>query len=138
MGDRRCRERRIAGRWRLAAAGRCGRPTVSDDDALRDRWLELLRAEHRARYGEADRQEAVQYLATELGEMMTRLLPASPSPGPRRDAALATELAGADRERIEELRAQHDLSPAEATALVLAVDPKAAMRLLRQYAAHLR
>lgn len=112
---------------------------MSDDaDAMRGRWLALLRAEHKARYGEADRREAAEHLKNQLVEMAERLLGTHALPGPRRDSALAAELAAAEWTQVEELRARYDLSPAETTALTLAVNPKAALRLLREYSAHLR
>ena len=66
--------------------------------------------------------------------MGRRILAVSSPRRDLRDRELAQELAQAkDWEHVNELRGLADLSPAEAVALAMIVDPEAAMRLLDQY-----
>jgi hypothetical protein len=98
-------------------------------------WLAALEAERDRRAGgdpaSADR------LITELEEMGRRLITLTPSPSPGVPGPeLAEKLAQAKSwEQVDELRVPADLSPAEAVALAMMVNPEAAIRLLNEYAA---
>ena len=95
---------------------------------------ELARRMKQAEWEAGRTERDWEQLWTELAEMGRRMLAADLPRGPRRDAVLAEELAQADWDRVNELRAEHDLSYAEITALALMVSSEAAVRLLGEYA----
>lgn len=79
--------------------------------------------------------EAVDKLLAELQQMGARWLAVRvPGRSLRDDMELAEQIAAApDWARVDELREAPDLSPMEAVAAAMTVDPTAAMRLLGQY-----
>jgi hypothetical protein len=95
-------------------------------------WLAALEAERDRRAGRDP--AAVEWLIAELEEMGRRLVAVSPSAGVPGDLELAEQMTQAKGwEQVDELRIPADLSPAEAVALVMVVNPKTAIRLLNEY-----
>jgi hypothetical protein len=91
--------------------------------------------ERRQAAEQAKAEAAVEELLRELEEMGRRMFAVRVSGRDLQDdVELAAELARAENwKQIDEIRNPHDLSRAEATALVLMVSPERALQLLAEY-----
>jgi hypothetical protein len=99
---------------------------------IRGMLVAANRERERRRVAEEARiAEAVERLSAELEEMGRRMLAVSAFREDLRDRELAEQMAAApDWAHVDALRDPHDLSPAEAMALVLMVNPGRALQLL--------